>query len=263
MIVEKIDKLLKNGNSLVGLEDFKNTIEWALKRQLQRQESKAKLRCSLLGHCPKKIAYMLMGEDKRELQPRARVTFLFGDIIEAIAVTLIKSASGIELIDQQKEIDFEGVKGHIDGVVIIDNKKYLFECKSMSDFSFRDLQRTGLDNTWGYLTQTNVYLEALGLNEAILFAINKNTGAFDEVLIKKDFKIIEEAKRTIKMIREFEKTGKLPPRKFDFVPEFFRKKETGKYILPVQCSYCAYLETCWSGQYEKVLRYRRPKYYKI
>jgi len=263
MIVEKIDKLLEDGDRLVGLEEFKNTIEWALKRQLQRSETKARLRCSLLGHCPRQIAYMLMGEDKKKLQPRARITFLFGDVIEAIATTMIKSAEGIELIDQQREIEFEGVKGHIDGIIVVDNKKYLFECKSMSDFSFRDLQKYGLDNTWGYLTQTNVYMEALGLDEAVLFAINKNTGAYDEVFIKKDLQIIEEAKETIRLIKKFEATGKLPPRKFDFIPEVFRKKETGKYILPVQCSYCAYLETCWSGQYEKVLKNGKPKYYKI
>ena len=262
MIVEKIEALLGKGKGLVGLEKFTEDIEWALRKQLDRgEEELGKLRLSNLGQCPRKIAYSIIGAEKEPLTPRARMTFLFGDIIEAVTVVLIKSA-GINLHSQQKEVEFDGVTGHIDGIVEIDGENFLFECKSMSDYSFKDLKRNGLDNTWGYLTQANVYMEALGLDKAILVAVNKNTGHFTEVLLPKNKHIINEAKETIQLVRNFEKTRNLPPRKYDFVPEVYRRKETGRYVLPVQCSYCAYVKTCWEGRYEVEIKGGKPKLYR-
>ena len=46
------------------------------------------------------------------------------------------------------------------------------------------------------------------------------------------------------------------------IEEIYRKKETGRYVLPVQCSYCAYVKTCWEGRYEVEIKGGKPKLYR-
>jgi len=246
------------------LDSFKADIVHGLERQMfSEKEEKGRLRLSVAGKCPRQVFYSMTRPDlARPLEPRVKLTFLFGDITEAMVVALAKSA-GVNLHSEQKEVEFEGVKGHIDGIYTDSSgKDFLWECKSMSDFSFKRVTFSGIDNAWGYLSQVNVYMDSLGVDKAVFTCMNKNTGHLEEVTVDKDRKVLAEAKENIRKIREAEQSGKCPERKFDFEDEVFRKKPTGKLKLPVQCSYCPYVEECWKGKYDLHFKNNKPIYYK-
>lgn len=266
MIKEKIYEFLKLNETNPIPEDiinqFRNSIEWGLKRQLFSERKDGSLRLSIAGKCPRQTYYSItMPELARPLEPRVKLTFLFGDVSEAIIVAMIKACE-IDLHDEQKEVEFEGVKGHIDGIVTIDGKDYLLEIKSMADGSFKATSASGMSNDFGYLSQVNCYLEALNLNKAIFICLNKNTGHLEEVIVDKDNNIIKEARENIKKVREAEASGKLPERKFTFEKELYRNKPTGKEKLPFQCSYCSFVDECWKGQVELEFKNNKPVYYK-
>jgi len=251
MIKDKIYDLLSlNEDAPIPMEilnEFSQAVVEGFRRQILTEKSeKSNLRLSQVGRCVRQQWYSIKGFDGEPLNPRTRMTFLFGDIIEAVVVALAKTA-GVNLFDQQKEVKVLGVKGHIDGIIMDGKKACLFECKSMSDAGFKSLERNGLEDDFGYLTQANLYMHALGLDVGYLVAVNKNTGHIAEVEIHKDYDIINKALSNIKIVRKCLKKDTLPDRSFEATDEIFRNKPTGRKILPVQCAYCPYKEHCWDN----------------
>lgn len=251
MIKEKIYELLQLNEDLPIPEDifkeFSESVVYGLQRQVfsERQE-RGTLRLSQIGRCVRQQWYMVKKYPTEPLNPRAKMTFLFGDIVEAVVVALAK-ASGVNLHSEQKEVDFNGVKGHIDGLITVNGEDCLFECKSMSDAGFKTLERNGLEDDFGYLSQVNSYLHCLGLNRAFLVAVNKNTGHITEVEVKKSDKLVKEIEKNITTLRECIQNDTLPDRKYKPVEEIYRNKPTGRMILPVQCAYCGYKDYCWNN----------------
>lgn len=251
MIKEKIYELLGLNEDLPIPEEvfkeFADAVIYGLQRQIfTEREERSTLRLSQIGKCLRQQYYSIMGYEAEPLNPRAKMTFLFGDIIEAVVVALAK-ASGVELVDQQREVNIDGVKGHIDGIVKDDGNLYLFECKSMSDASFKQLLNKGLTDDFGYLTQCNVYMHALGIGRAFLVAVNKNTGHITEVEIEKDEKLIKNAIDNIKILRQYLAKEEMPERKYEPVDEVKFRKKTGRKILPFNCAYCGYKLHCWDN----------------
>ena len=62
------------------------------------------------------------------------IAFLFGDIVEEVVLFLARAA-GHEVTDEQKEIEINGVRGHIDGRV----DGLPVDVKSASSYSYRKL----------------------------------------------------------------------------------------------------------------------------
>lgn len=251
MIKEKIYGLLGLNEDLPIPEDIFSEFSASVIHGLQRQIFSEKverggLRLSQIGKCYRQQWYMAKKYPSEPLQPRAKMTFLFGDIVEAVMVALIK-ASGIHLHSEQKEVVFDGIVGHIDGIVTVDGRDYLFECKSMSDGNFKQLTSVGLGDDFGYLSQVNSYMHCLGLDRCILMAVNKNTGHIAEVEVHKDNKLVTNIKKGIKLLKSCLNTDKLPPRKYEPVLEKSKGGHTGRMILPIPCSYCAYKNFCWEN----------------
>jgi len=251
MIKEKIYEMLGIDEDLPMPEDifnqFSNSILYGLQRQVfAKRKDDGGLRLSQIGKCLRQQYFMAKKYPAEKLQPRAKMTFLFGDIVEAIVVALIKS-SGINLHSEQKEVCLDEIKGHIDGIITINNKDYLFECKSMSDGNFKKLEAVGLSDDFGYLSQTNSYMHCLNIDKCLLIAVNKNTGHIAEVEINKSEEIVSRIKNDINILKKSLKNNKLPPRKYEPVLEKSKGGHTGRMILPIPCSYCAYKNFCWEN----------------
>lgn len=265
MIKEKIYEFLElNENQNIPeevLEQFINSTAFGLKRQVFAKRKPSGLRLSIVGKCPRQVYYNIKNPElAKALSPRAKFIFLSGDIWESIIVAIAK-ASGVNLHSEQKEVIFEGVKGHIDGIATL-YKDFLIEIKSMSEAGFKMSSKFGISNDYGYLSQLNVYLYALGLEQGIFLFVNKNTGALEEQIVTIDMNIVEDARKNIRAIREAEKSNIPPKRKYDFIEEIFRRQPTGKLRLPHQCSYCPFVEHCWGDEIQLEFKSGKPVYYK-
>jgi len=205
------------------------------------------LRMSNLGSpCRRKLWYSVNCPDESEpLRPDTRVKFLYGDILEALLISLARAA-GHNVTGEQDTLEIGGIKGHrdcvIDGITV--------DVKSASGFGFLKFAKGGLrdDDPFGYISQLSSYVYAghkddpEGVHPTIgaFLVICKQTGKlcldvyeFKRELMSKE----EEVEHLKKMVKETNP----PTRAFEPVKD----GGSGNTKLPVNCSYCGFKDTCW------------------
>ena len=228
----------------VGFEISKST-----SRQLvPRGNYTANLRMSNLGQpCDRKLWYSLQtwaNEYKEVLAPYTLNKFIFGDIIEAWTLGLIR-ASGHKLEGLQTSMTLGGIKGSrdcvIDGMTV--------DVKSASTMGMAKFRNNGLldSDPFGYLSQLSSYVAAGKDDPVVTF---KNHGAF--VAIDKQFGHIEvdiydmtdlvaRKPAEVEEKKAMVKQPDAPARAFSDVPD----GKSGNRKLGTQCSYCEYKKACW------------------
>ena len=224
-------------------------ISKSLTRQLQpRTNQKANLRMSNLGQpCDRKLWYSLQdfAQEYREvLAPYTLNKFIFGDIIEAWTLGLIK-ASGHKLEGLQDSMTIAGISGSRDCVI----DGMTADIKSASTMSMNKFRNNGLigNDPFGYLSQLSSYVAAAKDDPLVT---NKTHGVF--VAVDKQFGSIEvdiydlsdyvknkpaEVERKKSMVLQPEP----PNRAYSDVPD----GKSGNRKLGVQCSYCDEKFRCW------------------
>ena len=245
MLVNLINSYLDGtGNKVYAdiIHDMGDQAQSIFIRQFgERKERDAGLYLSAIGKCQRQLAYNLLGFEQagKEIDARAKMVFTMGDLTELVITGLIRQV-GVTLTDQQKEVAINGILGHIDGIVAVGGKKYLLEVKSMSSYSFDKFDKGEIDPS--YIYQVNAYMYALGLDECIFIGLNKDSGVLGEMVITKSGLLCENIEARIKKVTSATKET-LPEQ--DFKPD-------EKGILPWNCLYCAYWQTC-RPKAEKVL----------
>lgn len=266
MIVEKIEHYLTGSDQAIDeevLSGMWESFRTSVVRQLmEERELSRKLRGSNPGPCSRKMAYGLLGYEETEpMEARTKITFLTGDLLELVAVGIMKLA-GINVIntcldeDGQAEGMFDVGNGvfipcHGDGILLpqtgVTDVKRLLEIKSSADRGFKfDWDRGNISDQ--YLLQHNIYMEAFGLDHGIFLVINKNTGHFAEVVTEKDPDIIAWGRKNY-LMASIATEDSLPPRFMDFENYGLRKDKDGakKNTLAWGCSYCSFTRYCWPG----------------
>lgn len=77
-------------------------------------------------------------------------------------------------VQQQLEVNYYGIVGHIDFLCTRDGESFVLETKTANDRYFDQVKKYGVGDERGYLTQLACYSEALGVPGYWLF-MNKNT----------------------------------------------------------------------------------------
>lgn len=164
------------------------------------------------------------------------IKFLYGSIIEELVLFLAKEA-GHSIQEPQKQLELEGIKGHID--CKIDGE--IVDVKSASDFAFRKFKTGSIesDDPFGYIAQISAYAEAEGKDCGYFLAMNKVTG---ELVLHEldDFSLINASQR-IKDVKKIINSSDIPPLCYDIEPE----GKSGNMRISKDCSYCYYKWTCY------------------
>lgn len=232
----------------------------SLARQFMGQETHTpSLRMSNIGHCPRKVWMQIAGEKPEPLNARTRMNFAFGDMVETAVVGVIRLMAeqehyGIKINEElvQKELDWEGIKGHADLPCTIDGQNVVVEVKSMSNYGFRDFCKNGPDETWGYPHQLQAYMRGLDWQQSLWIGVRKETGHFDEFIMHRDDKTyVPLALDIMELVNTEEKPDK---------PEWAVLK-AGE-IKDIRCCYCALKEPCW-GKFEVIVDNRGKPHYKV
>lgn len=228
----------------VGEEISKSTT----RQLLPRPNTTGTLRMSNLGQpCDRKLWYSLQvwaNEYKESLSPYAKNKFIFGDLVEAWTLGLIK-ASGHRLEGLQDLMEIDGIKGSRDCVI----NGMTADVKSASTMGMNKFRGNGLlkDDPFGYLSQLSSYVAA-GKDDPLV--TDKTHGAF--VAVDKQFGHVEvdiydlgdmvAAKPAeVTQKKELTKQRTEPERAFTDVPD----GKSGNMKLSTQCSYCEYKKVCW------------------
>jgi len=200
------------------------------------------------SQCTRKIWYRInppaVGETL-PLEATARVKFMFGDIIEELALSLAEF-SGHKVEGRQQECTFDlkngwRIRGRIDAVV----DGTIVDVKSCSERAFTKYVEQGLTpetDTFGYLAQISVYSAALDNPNVVFWFISKTTGEQHfEGLAPDDMDVLKDAvrKRGDELVDLL--SGVTPPDRMGDKPD----GKSGNRVLCTTCSYCEYRAVCW------------------
>jgi hypothetical protein len=260
MIVDKINHYLSNNNLQVNdalAYQVEKLAGWSFKRQfMDNSEKKIDISMSQAGKCARQIAYKFHNFELagKEIDSRAKIIFWQGDMAELMIVALASIAgcqvvaTGFQQIRTEmpfkRNIGFEDedyiVSGYPDGILIAD-KIYLVEVKSMSSFRFADFTRKVIDEE--YLTQINMYMHSLNLRKCVVLAMNKNNGLLGEQIVEYDKGIVQAGINNINTVLA-STSENLPEPKY--------APSDAKLVYPWQCLYCGHWKLCRPNA-EKVL----------
>ena len=240
--------------------DFANSCEEAVSRQLNK-ERHYKIRMSGLG---RPVCQQLLEKKgiQQEIQYNMLFRFLFGDIVEAIAVLVLEQA-GVDIIDKQKavslNIDGTDVSGTLD-LIIRDEfgQDKVWDIKSASEWAYK-FKYTGYggyekikeDDPFGYIMQGHLYGEATGLPFGGWIVINKSSGEVTVVEApdwqandRKEY--MADAKERIKILTDESLEFKVPFKDiFEVYKQDGQEVRTGNKLLPRPCNMCGYKAHCW------------------
>jgi hypothetical protein len=243
----KLDKQL--------VQEFGEACKNALLKQFEDERStKFELRMSNVGRPLCQLQMEAKGI-KGEGQPyNVRMRNTFGDLIEALATFVMKSA-GVNIKNEQKKVTYKFENESIEGRQDVEIDDKIWDIKSASPYSFdKKFGEAGgftevvRDDSFGYATQGFLYSESQNKKFGGWIAINKSTGEWTvcetpSSVEEHKKKAIDTAKENIKAI----KSSKPFKRCYDDVAETFRSKPTGNRVLGFVCSYCPYKLPCWGS----------------
>ena len=243
----KLDKQL--------VQEFGEACKNALLKQFEDERStKFELRMSNVGRPLCQLQMEAKGI-KGEGQPyNVRMRNTFGDLIEALATFVMKSA-GVNIKNEQKKVTYKFENESIEGRQDVEIDDKIWDIKSASPYSFdKKFGEAGgftevvRDDSFGYATQGFLYSESQNKKFGGWIAINKSTGEWTvcetpSSVEEHKKKAINTAKENIKAI----KSSKPFKRCYDDVAETFRSKPTGNRVLGFVCSYCPYKLPCWGS----------------
>ena len=238
------------------VEEFGEACKKALLKQFSETRSnKFEVRMSNAGRPLCQLQMEAKGI-KGEGQPyNAKVRNTFGDIIEALALFIMKSA-GVKIKNEQKKVKYKFNGEEIEGRQDVEIDEKIWDIKSASPYSFEKkfgedggFSEVVKDDTFGYASQGFLYAESQKKDFGGWIVINKSTG---EWTVCETPKLVEPYKTNaltkavdnIKALKE----GVPFKRQYDAIEETFRGKPTGNKVLGLACSFCPYKLPCWGSK---------------
>ena len=149
----------------------KALISWAIPEKRNRDFT---VRMSNVGKPERQLWFEKNDENlSKSIDGPTQIKFLYGHLLEEIVLMLVRMA-GHEVTDEQKEVDVNGILGHmdckIDGEVV--------DVKTASRFAFKKFSEGRLpqDDPFGYLGQLSGYESAEGTSDGGFLVMNKESG---------------------------------------------------------------------------------------
>lgn len=242
-----------------NVQAFGEHVKSIVRTRLQaRPETKNPLRFSALGKPDRQIWYDAHSDQPaEEMSPKTYLKFLYGDIIEAMLLFLIKE-SGHEVSDEQLEIECDGVLGHIDCTV----DGVVSDVKSAAPYSFAKFKNGsfyGDPFSKQYLDQLCGYSNILTPGQAPAFIVfDKVSGELATVKVSASVAEDYKPEERITHLKGMLESEQPPERCYPDEPD----GKSGNRKLPTFCGYCSYKRECWPGV-RKFLYSNGPRYLSV
>ena len=268
-VQQYLDNVSKNPAKLDKqlVQEFGEACKNALLKQFEeKRRDKFEARMSNIGRPLCQLQMEAKGI-KGEGQPYSnKMRNTFGDLIEALAIFVMKSAK-IELKNEQKKLKYKFNGGEIEGRQDVEIDGKIWDIKSASPYSFEKkfgeaggFNEVVREDSFGYASQGFLYGESQDKNFGGWIVINKSTG---EWTVCETPASVEEHKANA--LKTAEQNVKAIDKKVDFkrcyndIEETFRSKPTGNRVLGFVCSYCPYKLPCWGSDKLQLLPQQQSK----
>lgn len=238
------------------LDEFCESVREAIVDSLthfsqEKPKKREILRMSNIGKPARRLWYdQRYEEDEEKLGSKTLLTFLYGHIIEALLILLIRTA-GHTVTDQQKEHLINGVTGHSDGRV----DGVLVDFKSSSGRSFQKFKNQTLanDDPFGYIAQLSAYA-ATDNDETAAFVVMDKQGGEITVCPLDRLEMIDVDSRIDYLRKALDKDDPPP---HCYLP--IADGQSGNMKLATGCVYCPHKKECWPGvrafRYSNAIRF--------
>jgi len=179
-----------------------------------------------------------------------KMRFIFGDLVEALAVAILKS-SGLKVEEFQKKVKYKFKNGELNGTYDVKIMNKVWDIKSASPYSFKYKFSEGFDavakdDIFGYVSQGYLYSESEEVDFGGWIAIDKSSGEW--AVVETPISDLEHSKKALKQAENNLKVlnSDAPfKRLYSDEEEFFNKKATGNRVLKSPCTFCPYKKPCW------------------
>ena len=200
------------------------------------REKDGKLRMSILGKPARQLWYDRFSPKKtKDYDASLNIKFLYGHILEHLLLYLAE-LTGHKVADQQKKVEIDNIKGHIDATV--DGE--VCDVKSASSFSFKKFKTGELvgDDPFGYHAQLSGYETGMGTNQGGFLVMDKSSG--DVCFYKPDELAKPNVPNLIKTLQDTLKSKTPPDRCYQL-----SETKGGNKSLPIGCQFCAHKWECY------------------
>lgn len=211
----------------------KALISWAIPEKRNRDFT---VRMSNVGKPARQLWFEKNDEElSKSIDGPTQIKFLYGHLLEEIVLMLVRMA-GHEVTDEQKEVDVNGILGHmdckIDGEVV--------DVKTASRFAFKKFSEGRLpqDDPFGYLGQLSGYESAEGTSDGGFLVMNKESGELCMYQPRQEDKL-NITDKIDNLIPALE-LDTAPELCYDPIPE----GKKGNMKLPKGCNWCKYKYEC-------------------
>ena len=211
----------------------KALISWAIPEKRNRDFT---VRMSNVGKPERQLWFEKNDENlSKSIDGPTQIKFLYGHLLEEIVLMLVRMA-GHEVTDEQKEVDVNGILGHmdckIDGEVV--------DVKTASRFAFKKFSEGRLpqDDPFGYLGQLSGYESAGGTSDGGFLVMNKESGELCMYQPRQEDKLnITDKIDNLIPALELDTPPELC---YDPIPD----GKKGNMKLPKGCNWCKYKYEC-------------------
>lgn len=193
------------------------------------------------GKCQRAVYFSMKGYPKKEKEARVLRIFDRGDITHQRLMRALFGISEIRVI--ASEIDMpskEIIHGRADVIIAHNNRLYIVDFKSISDYKFKKLDTPEVPHE----QQLQLYMHYFKVPQGIILYENKNTQELKEFELKYDYKLCK------KIISDFEDLKEqylnqdiIPPIPLK-LKEAREAANNNEEKFPWECEYCDFREAC-------------------
>jgi hypothetical protein len=187
-----------------------------------------------IGSCSRRIVYKALGKwGDFGFGFKAWEAFYVGRAGESYIKDILYKKRGFKIIVKQKDVTFLGFTGRIDGLILINNKVNLLECKTIPDPSkYKAFVESKLQQEHpSYYAQIQAYMAATKTEKCLLIILGDDPDAWNEIYIPLDIAAVSELRQKVATVKEAFIKAELP--------------KGDPYVHPVlECDYCPYRSYC-------------------
>ena len=182
---------------VVGTYNGQDWLEVALDQYDQTTLRKPKVRDyfspSSVHWCPRAIWYHMKGYEQDPIKPNSVRRMMAGTVYHEFIEEKLKGSGVLVSAEEEVTWDDPRIVGHYDAIIerTTDKKHLLLEIKSMAEPKNKKYMSSQYLPKHEHLMQWNLYSLMTGLDEGIIFYINKNSQEYMIFPVERNDTIIE------------------------------------------------------------------------
>lgn len=231
------------------IEEAGEAVKDALRKQLTPRDKEFRLRMSNIGRP------LCQLQKEKEQAPRTRRPYnyigkmILGDLHEIVMNVFIKAAK-VNVTGTKTQVSMQVGDTLVLGEDDLEIENKVWDIKSSSNWAYNNKWAHGWNevydsDTFGYVEQLYGYAKAQNKEAGGWIVINKETGELLVVPAKPTKEQLAEIEENIKFTEKALSSNMPFKRCFVDEAETFYKKPTGNRVLPIPCTYCDFIKSCW------------------